>query len=634
MDQTQYHHPLRRLLLRLHERFKPTKNKSIALVRRRKALLSLLTRHLRSINILLFLVGYLWMLSLPLSYLSRGTYIDENALQPSQVNTYWNWGDVHTADRYLEHLERLRDMNATSDQRAEFFLSEFQKLGILSYIQKYRFSASGMDGTNVYASLASPRGPGTEAMIISASWLSRTGEGDGTLNLRGVSTVLALANFLKGYSLWAKDIIFVVSDGYLDGMHAWLNSYHDVSQSNLIRDNLMISSGVIWTALNIDYPGHSFSHLGVYFEGLNGRLPNQDLINCFSRISRFTGGVPVVLYDHVDSAKLYTKVASWVPSVILNHVDLKSYFSRLQNIFRHFSYQVQGRPSGVHGLFHRFRIDAFTVYAFPASGPHGFHAIGRIVESTLRTMNNLLERLHASFFFYMLTDHDQFMKIGSYLPSAIFISVALMVQGLQVWVSASYLRRKIMTSEKAVSTKENWLKRKRPVTPILAIVLGTYAVGGLLFLSMETSLSYSNNEKTLPYIALLFACLPLSLLAIPPYPEDDVAPLSSVLKAFNLCLASTVISIIVILNFSLAALLSLSLGITLPFSSSSMSIPMRLLKYIGYIILALSWVLWGSQLTTTAFWDWEILGGWFAPFVCIVYVPLVLQAGIVCLLPP
>lgn len=52
-------------------------------------------------------------------------------------------------------------------------------------------------GTNTYAINYSPRTSGTEAMVISASWLSRTGEGDGTLNLRGVSTVLALAGFLK-----------------------------------------------------------------------------------------------------------------------------------------------------------------------------------------------------------------------------------------------------------------------------------------------------------------------------------------------------------------------------------------------------------------------------------------------------
>lgn len=39
-------------------------------------------------------------------------------------------------------------------------------------------------------------------MVVSASWLSRTGHGDGTLNLRGVSTVLALAGFLKGQLLF------------------------------------------------------------------------------------------------------------------------------------------------------------------------------------------------------------------------------------------------------------------------------------------------------------------------------------------------------------------------------------------------------------------------------------------------
>lgn len=74
----------------------------------------------------------------------------------------------------------------------------------------------------------------------------------------------------------------MVSDGYLDGMQAWITAYHGVSQSSkylvasvhtyitelfldLISDPLTLSSGSIWTALNIDYAGHSFSHLGVFF---------------------------------------------------------------------------------------------------------------------------------------------------------------------------------------------------------------------------------------------------------------------------------------------------------------------------------------------------------------------------------
>ena len=39
---------------------------------------------------------------------------------------------------------------------------------------------------------------------------------------------------------------------------------------DLVAEPLALPSGVIWTALSIDYPGHSFSHLGVFF-GLSFR---------------------------------------------------------------------------------------------------------------------------------------------------------------------------------------------------------------------------------------------------------------------------------------------------------------------------------------------------------------------------
>lgn len=36
-------------------------------------------------RLLLLVVGYAWMLAIPLPNLGRNTYIDENALQPGQV---------------------------------------------------------------------------------------------------------------------------------------------------------------------------------------------------------------------------------------------------------------------------------------------------------------------------------------------------------------------------------------------------------------------------------------------------------------------------------------------------------------------------------------------------------------------
>ena len=117
----------------------------------------------------------------------------------------------------------------------------------------------------------------------------------------------------------------------------------------------------------------------------------------------------------------------------------------------------------------------------PAEGPHGFHSLGRsvsfdfsdvrssshprIIESTMRTMNNLLERLHASFFFYILTTSSTFLKIGHYLPSAILISVSMMFGGLRQWTDAGWRRRQPndASSEDKVDSPDEWLSQHRDV---------------------------------------------------------------------------------------------------------------------------------------------------------------------------
>ncbi|ESK94596.1 gpi-anchor transamidase [Moniliophthora roreri MCA 2997] len=597
---------------------RPAGDINLIRVRRRRRIVSTISRRITFLRILLFLAGYLWLLAIPSPHLGRGTYIDENALQPGQVNTYWNWDDVHNADRYLETLERLRDSNATSEQRTAFFVAEFRKIGIPVSTQRYKFNTASenIEGTNTYAILSSPRASGTEAMVISASWISRMDEGSGHINYRGVSTVIALAKFLKQYSLWAKDLIFVLSDGYMDGMQAWLCAYHGSSQDNLSFENLDLSSGVIWTALNIDYPGHSFSHLGIFHEGLNGRLPNQDLLNSFNRIASYRSGVPVILYDHLHQRDHQDKkdlVPAWIPSFLRSNPDVQTYSYRAKNVYRHVKYQASGRGSGVHGLFHRFRIDAFTIFALPAMGPHGFHAIGKIIESTLRTTNNLLERLHASFFFYVMTGPDRFIKIGNYLPSAILISVGMMFSGLKAWIDAA---------------KDNM---KRPVLAVVLTMIATHVMGVVVFMVISTGWTVrSTVNATILYLTLFAGFLGVSKLP-QSTPAPGVAPLSIVLKALNLCFASTVVSVVAVLNFSLAATLAAVLGIPLAFSFPSSSLVFKFTKFSVYATLGLGWT---TKLTYVQrlLWDWEVLGVWLLPFLCIVYTPLMLQAGLVCLL--
>lgn len=182
--------------------------------------------------------------------------------------------------------------------------------------------------------------------------------------------------------------------------------------------------------------------------------------------------------------------------------------------------------------YNRFRIDAITLYAVPANGPHGFFVLGRsvpsdimhdvypyvvrIIESTLRTSNNLLERLHASFFFYILTTPGTFMKIGTFLPSAVLVGVAMIFWGLRQWVDAGWVQESPIESEpqdkksdsKVVNTATpiaptmhpTWRPRRRPVLPAIVTILATHTIGLLAFAMINTSW-FLQNQTVRPLFA-------------------------------------------------------------------------------------------------------------------------------------
>ncbi|KAH6918352.1 Gaa1-like protein [Coprinopsis sp. MPI-PUGE-AT-0042] len=614
------------LLARLKGKFLASGNATEARARRRRAMVEVIGKRAPLLKIALLVVGYLWVLAIPSPELAKGVYMDENALSPGHVKARYSWPEVHLADRWLGNLEQLRNQNASSEERASFISDEFRKLGLVSATQKYTFSLTNqtLSGVNAYAVSASPRTSGTEAIVVSASWLSRRGEGAGDLNLRGIATVLSLAHYLKGQSSWSKDLVFVISDGYLDGMQAWLNTYHNTEQKNLVAEPLPYPSGTVWTAVSIDYSCHSFSHLGIFHEGVNGQLPNQDIINAFERLGRWHG-VQTVMYDHVDNQAAPT----WIPQFIRSDRRFDNYWNRARAVFRNFGYQARGLPSGIHGLFHRHRIDAFTVYANCADGPHGFYAMGRVVEASMRTMNNLLERLHASFFFYIMPHPHSFNKIGTFIPSAVLISLSMMFQGLSSWIQAGWVLNP--ASEKADATPQ-WARRSRQVLPSLLVMVFTHVVGAGSFAIVSSSFVVQNLAALSIPLFISFTAAPLAALAFIKHSHDN--SLSLTLKALNLCFASAIISITSVLNFSLALTFAMLLGIPLSLSAFSGSKARHWAGYAFYALVGLGWIPFLQEQTKAALWYWEIASVWFAPVVCIIYVPLVLQAGIATLLAP
>lgn len=221
-----------------------------------------------------------------------------------------------------------------------------------------------------------------------------------------------------------------------------------------------------------------------------------------------------------------------------------------------------------------------------------------------------------------------------------------MFSGLGHWVEARWVQEveyhdeqekdgtdnQINSREQKVQIK--WRSRRRPVLSPVFTVIATHAMGLLSFYFICSPIFLENQFTASLTLFVLLSALPAISLSFP-NGNSDVAPFAVLLKSFNLCLASTVISITSLLNFSLAAMLAITLGIPLMHSSSpplhSFTKAMGLAKYVVYTLLAWGWLLFLPGEVKQAVWNWEVLGIWFAPFICIVYAPLVTQAAIVAL---
>lgn len=115
----------------------------------------------------------------------------------------------------------------------------------------------------------------------------------------------------------------------------------------------------------------------------------------------------------------------------------------------------------------------------------------------------MLERLHASFFFYILVNTAVFLKIGFFLPSVVIISVAMMFSGLHEWVNAAwYMTANSATSEKQTTAvpSQIWAARTRPLLQTLLVMTATHVAGIVLFFAIKSpwaTAHYNVREDTI-----------------------------------------------------------------------------------------------------------------------------------------
>ncbi|KAL9042913.1 MAG: hypothetical protein Q9180_000236 [Flavoplaca navasiana] len=592
------------------------------------------------LSALCIIVGIVWLFLLPLNEYSRRTYISENALLPGQVHTYFGGSEQNVFNAYKHEVQSLTAKD--SGVIAAELTSILRSMGLKTATQKYHYDAAGKvhSGENAYAVLHAPRGDATEAIVLVAAWTNM----DGELNQSGVALALTLARYFKRWSLWSKDIIILITSDSKAGPQAWVDAYHN-EHSPESADPLQLKSGALQGVVVVDNAlDHRFESLHIVYDGINGQLPNLDLFNSAVAIASGQMGIGVSLQR------------MW------KHGD--SYRERLQTMLRGMVSQGLGHASGPHSSFIPYHVDAITLQAVG----HGWQdemAMGRCVESTFRSLNNLLEHFHQSFFFYLLMQANRFVSIGTYLPSAMLVAINFTIMAIALWIQSGRPQKSGIAFAMLDKTKEpevEVVEKDGMIASVpkadMAIVerqlfLPVALVVAFHFLGAVPLYVFNNTQQELGFCTLLiFASCNVVLPTLVAIIISGFTTLSShrliLLQCFSLLLLGMFLATLATLNFSLAFLVGLLaaplsfVGVAMSADNGSappkLSLPRKIVSNVvlhllspPVVVLAVCQTFGvdaGAALAEAAF-GWKVSGLWTQVVVCCVWWPAWLVGAVV-----
>jgi len=490
---------------------------------------------------LLYVGGVVFLLVLAHPIYNERTYFSENALLPGLVTG--GYDQERSAVDYASHLV---EENKKYPGHAPFpwLEAQFKQLGLEVYSQQFSLSYplrnSNFTGTNMYAILRSAKTSSTEALVLSAP--HRPPNSPHQTTDAGIALLLSTAKYFRSQIYWAKDIIFLITEHEFLGIQAWLEGYHGVSCGTpgvLHSGDLPARAGSIQAAINLEFSSEFPTHVNFKIEGLNGQLPNLDLINLVNRLVGREG-----LRGMFHSMEEHPRPDSY-----------KGYMKSLKTLMAMMASQATGVPSGNHGLYHRLSIEAITLEGVTIRNrkraPGDFHTLGRIIEGTFRSLNNLLERFHQSFFFYLLPSVGRYVSIGLYMPMFGVLAAGLPITAVALWFSL-------------IKTPPD-TPPPAPVTPplltaSLPLCLAAYCLG-ILALNLPGMAARAGTrvdllpEESVPLslasFTLLLILLPFLPIRMTPVDGDTIQCLA--------CLQlSVILAAISLYNISLALFLALS----------------------------------------------------------------------------
>jgi hypothetical protein len=224
--------------------------------------------------------------------------------------------------------------------------------------------------------------------------------------------------------------------------------------------------------------GHGF----VLGAGLNGQLPNLDLVNvavsALGASGQWVGvdrcGAPDAVLLHKERFATTTLVGHdacackmtsvdralrWSASRVSEWLDysewlddigitgemkrrLRLYISDLVGMLRFMSTLASG-PNGVHSAFLGYGIDAVTLLCgegdHSSSSEEKLHFV-KSAEKVVRSLSNTEEKLHASYWLYLMPNHSKFVSIDEYYFAMVLLLLPMFLEAMRLVYCASSFR--------------------------------------------------------------------------------------------------------------------------------------------------------------------------------------------------
>jgi hypothetical protein len=280
--------------------------------------------------------------------------------------------------------------------------------------------------------LESPRSSGAEAVIFTSRF-ERIAPGTPKPADSAAYSWAFLTSFVHmvQHQHWrSKDIVIVLSPepSGTRGVEFWIERLNNIRES----DELQYRHSFIIAALSIEIPpSPKFNILSVKPESALGTLPNLDLPNSIFRIAyqrdmRYLTWTPSELISF-DRMPFLTTLAQ---NPLFSKVLTAERISEWNTMFSFMLNMALGEPTGDHSVISKYKIEAVTITASSSDrGVGTVKKMGEMLEGTLRSLNNLIEPLHQSFYYYIPLTPFTFVPIGHYM-----ISFALLYVPCAVWV--------------------------------------------------------------------------------------------------------------------------------------------------------------------------------------------------------